>query len=235
MDYKGLFVTFEGPDCSGKSTVLERLKIELNRYFSKDENQIFNLINKEIPPKFFFINEPGGSDIGEKIRELLLFNKNKMKSMTEAYLFAASRAELFHGKGLDYLKNGDVIICDRYLDSSIAYQGAGRELGEDLVSKLNALGATNNLEPQKIFFFNLKPDLVLERIKMHRNDPDRFEQLDIDFHKRVYDSYTKRMKKLKKQVITIDANNSKEKVYDDVFQELTKIIKDHYKSKKHHK
>lgn len=234
MDYKGLFVTFEGPDCSGKSTVLERLKTELDAYFSKDENQIFNPINKE-RPEFFFINEPGGTDIGEKIRELLLSNENKMQSMTEAYLFAASRAELFHGKGWDYLKNGDVVICDRYVDSSIVYQGAGRELGEDLISELNALGATNNLEPQKIFFFDLKPDLVLERIKMHRNDPDRLEQLDMNFQKRVYDSYTKRMKKLKKQVISIDANQSKEKVYDDVFQELTKIIKDHYKSKKHHK
>ncbi|WP_027119758.1 dTMP kinase [[Mycoplasma] testudinis] len=226
MSLPGLFISFEGPDGSGKSSVLKRLQKEIFDYFTIEKKLCQKKDNK--PIEFIFKREPGGTPIGDKIRDLLLSVKSDMLSITEAFLFAASRAELFHGEGLEHLKNGNVLICDRYVDSSIAYQGAGRQLGEKLVSDINSF-ATQGIKPDYIFFLMVKPYEGLNRIKKNRDNPDRLDQLEIDFHQRVYDSYTTMINKHKKRAIVIDASQSEEKVYSDVFVKMKEVITKHYK------
>ena len=144
---KGIFITFEGIDGCGKSTQCELLKDYLTDN-GKD---------------FIFVREPGGTVIGERIREILLDKKNtQMTARTELMLFEAARAQITDEVIRPALEEGKTVICDRFFDSSSAYQGKARGMGMEFVSDLN-MAATGGLKPDITFFFDISAEEALER------------------------------------------------------------------------
>lgn len=196
---KGLFITFEGCEGSGKSTIAKMLKEELE--------------NTNIP--CLFTREPGGTPISEKIRNIILDPSTpEMTSRTEALLYAASRSQHTAEKIIPALEEGKIVICDRYLESSLAYQGAARELGVGNIFDINIFGGA--IEPDYILFFDISPQESLKRIK-NRNF-DRLEKEELEFHEKVYNYF--KSQKNRNNFISIDAT----KPIDEVFSKVIKII-----------
>lgn len=196
---KGLFITFEGCEGSGKSTIAKMLKKELE--------------NTNIP--CLFTREPGGTPISEKIRNIILDPSTpEMTSRTEALLYAASRSQHTAEKIIPALEEGKIVICDRYLESSLAYQGAARELGVENIFDINIFGGA--IEPDYILFFDISPQESLKRIK-NRNF-DRLEKEELEFHEKVYNYF--KSQKNRNNFISIDAT----KPIDEVFSKVIKII-----------
>ena len=204
---KGLFISLEGPDGSGKSTQIEYLK----KFF--DENGIDAV----------FTREPGGTPIGEKLRSIILDKDNaEMSDMTEALLYAASRSQHVNELIKPALEQGRIVVCDRFIDSSIAYQGYGRNLG-DGVRVINEL-AIEGCMPDLTFFMDLDPEVGKSRIKAE--DEDRLESEELAFHKSVYDGYRELAKRYKDRFITIDASGTKEEMRDSINSVLVKALED---------
>lgn len=209
---KGLLITFEGGDGSGKSTQLSLLK----EY----------LIQKGI--KILTLREPGGVAISEKIRKIILDNKNtEMSPVTEMLLYAASRAQLVSQVIKPSLEKGITVICDRFVDSSYVYQGLARGLGIDTVKLVNDI-ATEYILPDITFFMDIAPELALKR-RFNASIPDRLENENISFHRDVYMGYLKltelypeRIKRINGE-IGINAAFSSIKKYIDVL--LCRYIK----------
>jgi dTMP kinase len=195
---KGVFITTEGTDGAGKSTQIDLIK----KYF-EDRDQ-----------EFEFVREPGGTQIGEKIRTIILDKENKnMSFITEMMLYAASRAQLIEEKIIPALNAGKVVICDRFVDSSFVYQGLARGLGIDEVKKVNDI-ATKKIVPDITFFFSLEPKISLTRIEKKR--ADRLELEDISFHEKVYNGYKFLLNLYPKRMKEIDSSKSIEEVFDSV-------------------
>lgn len=213
---KGFFISFEGPDGSGKSTALA---------------QILTQIGPSFKTQYLVTREPGGSKIAEKIRKLILDPANKkMTDQTEALLYAASRSQLVHEVILPALESGKIVISDRYVDSSLAYQGTGRELGIKEVKEINDF-ATEKLEPDLTLFFNLNPIIGLKRIEKERpGHEDRLEQEKLTFHQKVYAGYQKLLKMYPNRIVSINAAQPIEQVTADCIQvikeRLPQIFKD---------
>lgn len=210
----GLFISFEGPDGSGKSSVLKAIEQKIKTEFKNVD--------------LMLVREPGGTKFGEIIRDAILSPKNQMLPITEALLFAASRAELFQGPALDHLKNNGLLISDRYVDSSIAYQGVARKIGANTITEINAF-ATKNLTPNLTFFLMIQPEKAILRINQNRkNQKDRLDTEDLSFHKRVYRAYKQIIKDNPKRAVWIDAYQDLDVVIADVWNKLSKVIKKHY-------
>ena len=202
--YKGLFITIEGSDGSGKSTQIELLKNYL-------EGKGMNVVTTR---------EPGGTKISEKIREIILDKYNsEMDSMTEALLYAASRAQHVAEKIVPALKAGSIVICDRFIDSSIAYQGYGRGLG-DCVRIINEF-AVNGCIPDITFLMKMDPKIGKSRIKVE--DQDRLELEKMEFHQRVYDAYVK-MEEECDRIVRIDASRSIDEIHNEIVSHVDKLI-----------
>ncbi|MCD8215469.1 MAG: dTMP kinase [Clostridiales bacterium] len=185
----GLFISFEGNDGAGKSTQAELLKKHLSE-------EGFSCC---------LFREPGGTDISEKIREIILDNANyKMKHLTEAYLYAAARCQLVHEKIMPALKGGQIVICDRFLDSSLVYQGIGRGLGTDIVKDINKY-AVGSLKPDLTFFLHLDPAEAINRHKDER-ELDRMENQKAYFHNRVYRGFLDIAHGESERIVTVEAN-----------------------------
>ena len=168
----GLFITIEGTDGSGKTTQLGLLKEYL-------ENKGFSVV---------CAREPGGTVISEKIRNIIIDKEyKKMNAKTEALLYAASRAQLVSEVIVPTLKKGDIVICDRFIDSSIVYQGDARKLGFENISSINFF-ATDGIEPDITFFLKLDPEQSIER-KKKQEELDRIESENLYFHKKVFYGY----------------------------------------------
>ena len=196
---KGLFITFEGCEGSGKSTIAKMLKEELE--------------NANIP--CLFTREPGGTPISEKIRNIILDPSTpEMTSRTEALLYAASRSQHTAEKIIPALEEGKIVVCDRYLESSLAYQGAARELGVGNIFDINIFGGA--IEPDYVLFFDISPQESLKRIK-NRNF-DRLEKEELEFHEKVYNYFKSQINR--NNFISIDAT----KPIDEVFSKVLKII-----------
>lgn len=203
---KGYFLALEGPDGSGKSTIAKLIKKELEEKYKL---------------KIILTREPGGTEIGEDIRSILLSTANmEMGNRTEALLYAASRAQHVEEKIFPLVEDGKLVISDRYIFSSLAYQGFSRDLGIDEVMDINIF-ATNGFYPDRIIFFDLDPNLGLER-KFAQKEGDRLEMAGDDFHKNVYQGYKEAIKKYPDKVKTIDASKSVE----EVFKSCLEIIKE---------
>lgn len=203
---KGLFITFEGPDGCGKTSIINLLK----EYYKDNK-------------KILFTREPGGTVISEKIRDIILSTKNlEMSKRTEALLYAASRAQHVDEFIKPNLEKGKIIISDRFVLSSLAYQGGGRNLGIDSVKAINDF-AIDNISPDFVFFFYVDPLTTLKR-KSQRKDADRLELSGDDFHKRVYDTYIKLLDSMKyeKFLKKIDATKQMLEVFEDVKNILDK-------------
>lgn len=194
---KGLFITVEGTDGSGKTTQLSLLK----EYLIKAGHDVL------------FTREPGGTPISEKIRAIILDKKNaEMAPMTEAFLYAASRAQHIVQIIKPALEHGKIVVCDRFVDSSIAYQGYGRQLGE-CVSVINGY-AIDSWVPDITFYLHVDPERGKQRINAH--SLDRLEGEDEAFYARVHDGYLALEKEFPKRIIRIDASRTVEEVWKDI-------------------
>jgi dTMP kinase len=200
-----MFITFEGLDFCGKSTQLELLK----NYFEQSGNIVK------------IIREPGGVQISEKIRNILLDNENEeMFSETELLLFSASRSQLVREKIIPYLKNGDIVISDRFHDSSIAYQGFGREIDTQFVIDLQKF-AIGKAKPDITFFIDIPVSEVTHRkSKLIDGNLDRIEVSENDFYEKVRGGY-KFLAENEERFVTIDGLMT----IDEIHHEIITIIK----------
>jgi dTMP kinase len=203
----GKFITFEGTDGAGKTTIL---KMILKHLQSTMQNQ------------FVVSREPGGNPIAESIRNVILDRKNiAMDARTEALLYAAARRQNIEQTIKPALSNNKLVICDRYLDSSIAYQGGGRMIGTDEICSMNQF-ATEGFLPDLTIYFDLPVEEGLKRIAQNRDadDIDRLDVETIDFHRRVYDAYHRLAQQNPKRVRSVDATQSIDEVYQSVMNIL---------------
>ena len=185
----GLFITMEGVDGSGKS-------LQAKRLFDHLTARGFNVI---------ITREPGGTKISEQIREMIIDKSNTgMAPLTEAFLYAASRAQIVAELIRPALLDGKIVICDRFLDSSIAYQGYARGIGPENVDIINSY-ATSGLKPDITFLFDIEPEASLLR-KRQMAIPDRLESEALDFHHKVYYGYKALAEKHPERISIIDAS-----------------------------
>lgn len=202
---KGLFITMEGPDGSGKSTQIEAIK---NYLESRGE-------------KVIVTREPGGTQISEKIRDLLLDRENsEMDPMAEALLYAAARAQHVAQVIRPALQDNVHVVCDRFIDSSIAYQGFGRGLG-DCVSIINAY-AVKECVPDITFFMKLNPEIGKSRIR--KSDEDRIEMEKLDFHNRVFAGYEALETEYPDRIVGIDATGNIEEISTEIISCLERLL-----------
>ena len=200
---RGKFITYEGCDGCGKSTQLKMLSDYLTQ---KGVEHIFT-------------REPGGGKISEAISEILLNGKNtEMTDECEALLYAAARVQHLHDRVEPALAQGKLVICDRYVDSSIAYQAYGRNLGKDFIEKINAYALENYL-PDVTLFIDLTPEAAFAR-KKGADENDRLEQAGMAFHKRVYQGYDELANEQKERIVRVDGNATPEQIFDRVIQVL---------------
>lgn len=205
----GLFISLEGPDGSGKSTQIAYIK----EYFEEKGRPCV------------FTREPGGTPIGEKLRQIILDKENReMSDMTEALLYAASRAQHVEELIKPALEEGKVVICDRFIDSSIAYQGFGREMG-DCVRAINEY-AVGGCMPDVTFLMELSPEEGKSRIAKGREAEDRLELEKLEFHNRVFEGYKQIADVYPERFVRIDASKAKEEIRDDIFAHLDRILED---------
>lgn len=197
---RGLFITFEGIDGCGKSTQCELLK----KYFA--DNDI----------DFISVREPGGTVIGERIREILLDKKNtQMTFRTELLLFEAARAQIVDEVIRPALEAGKIVVCDRFFDSTSAYQGKARGMGMDFVSGLNK-AATGGLAPDITLFFDIPAEEAQKRRGNRGNASDRIELAGLKFQEDVRAGYLELVERSNGRVVVIDATRSIEEIFESV-------------------
>jgi dTMP kinase len=198
---KGLMITIEGIEGSGKSSVSLLMKEFL-------EEKGYEVV---------LTREPGGIDIAEQIRSVILDPKNtKMDGMTEALLYAAARRQHLVEKVIPALEQGKIVLCDRFIDSSLAYQGFARGLGMDNIFLINKL-AIEEYMPDITFYFDLEPEVGMARI--HANKEREINRLDLehlDFHHKVRQGYLEVLTKFPDRFVVVDASQSIEAVFQDV-------------------
>ena len=202
---KGKFITIEGCEGVGKSTQLKKLASYLN----------------DIGVDAVFTREPGGTEISEKIRNIILDATNvEMTPVTELLLYAAARRQHTEQLIIKAVNEGKVVVCDRYADSTMAYQGFGRNLDKQVISSLNAL-ATEGVKIDLTLFLDLDPEKGFLR-KGGADKSDRMENEKIDFHKRVYQGFD-HIAKTEERVARIDASKSVDEVFEQIKTALASI------------
>ncbi|WLD93441.1 dTMP kinase [Alkalihalobacillus sp. AL-G] len=206
---KPIFITFEGPEGAGKTTILQRLDQELKK--------------RSVP--FISTREPGGIDIAEQIRSVILNPENtKMDGRTEALLYAAARRQHLVEKVLPALQEGKTVLCDRFIDSSLAYQGFARNLGIEEVYSINRF-ATEDRMPDLTFYFNISPEAGLGRIDDNESrEKNRLDLEKLDFHQRVQDGYERVLKMFPDRFVIINAEQTVEQVYADILKVLNERL-----------
>ncbi|KLV22191.1 thymidylate kinase [Niallia circulans] len=207
---KGIFITLEGPEGAGKTTVIDML---LN-YYQEKELQIIKT------------REPGGIPISEKIRNIILDPKHtEMDARTEALLYAAARRQHLVEKVIPALNDGAIVICDRFIDSSLAYQGHARGIDMDEIWEINQF-AIGDTMPELTIYFDLDPRVGLARIN---NTSDReINRLDlekIEFHEKVQEGYYKVIERFPERIIKVDASKPLEQVLEDTVDIINRFLK----------
>lgn len=205
-----MFITFEGGEGAGKSTAIKRIVEKLT-------SEGYEIV---------LTREPGGTPIAEEIRNVILDKKNTaMDPRTEALLYAASRRQHLVEKVIPALREGKLVLCDRFIDSSLAYQGGAREIGIDNVYNMN-LFATEGMLPDLTILFDIKPEEGLARIAANsQREVNRLDVEKLTFHNKVRDSFHELAKKFPERFVIIDASKSP----DEVFEESYKAIEDRLK------
>ena len=202
---RGKFITFEGCDGCGKSTQLKMLSEYLT------ENSVAHV----------FTREPGGGKISEAIREILLNGKNaEMTDECEALLYAAARMQHLADRVEPALAKGKLVVCDRYVDSSLAYQAYARGLGVDFIGRINAK-ALEKYPPDVTVFIDLTPEDAFKR-KHGADENDRLEQAGMAFHKRVYDGYKALEKAYPERIVAVDGKQTPQ----EIFAQVLRILKE---------
>lgn len=192
---RGKFITFEGPDGAGKTTILKMVAEHLSTA----------LITRE----------PGGIDIAEQIRNVILAKENTaMDPRTEALLYAAARRQHLIEKVKPAIEDGQTVLCDRFVDSSLAYQGYARGLGIEEVLRINQF-AIENMMPDLTIYFDIEPELGLKRIsKNNGREINRLDLEKLDFHQKVREGYHLLMQKFPNRIVKIDASGTMEDVFN---------------------
>ncbi|MCQ2796044.1 MAG: dTMP kinase [Bacilli bacterium] len=205
-----MFITFEGGEGSGKTTAIKAV----TKLLQKDGYKVV------------LTREPGGPRISEDIRNVILDKANtKMDKRTEALLFAASRRQHLVETVWPNLKKGNIVICDRYLDSSLAYQGGAGKLGIDNVLKVN-LFATEGTWPDITFLFDISPKLGLKRINKNKGrEVNRLDLERLSYHNEVRKNFLALAKRYPKRIVVIDASKSPEEVVKNVYRVIKKRLK----------
>lgn len=197
----GIFITLEGGEGAGKSTILEQ-----TADFLREKNY-----------QVTTTREPGGIRIAEKIRHIILDREHtEMESRTEALLYAAARRQHLVEKVIPALQRGEVVLCDRFIDSSLAYQGHARGLGIDEILSINQF-AIADFMPHLTLYLDVDPEIGLQRINQtHDREINRLDLEALDFHHRVREGYEEVLKRFPERVKKINANQSAEQVLLDV-------------------
>ncbi len=200
-----MFISFEGIEGSGKSTLLRNLQ----KYYLKKDLEIL------------FTKEPGGTDLGKDIRDILLNPTSLISPEAELLLLMADRIEHVKTRINPNLKKNKIIFCDRYIDSTIAYQGKGRNLSEDKIKEL--INILNLPIPDLTILLDLPVEDGLLRANK-RNELDRFEKEDINFHKSIRKSYLDLQKQEPKRIFLFDSSISENKLFENVLNLIEKKI-----------
>lgn len=207
---QGIFLTFEGNDGSGKTTVCLRIKEEL-------EKAGYQVV---------YTREPGGSKIAEKIRDVLLDTENtNMDARTEALLYAASRRQHLKEIVLPALEEKKIVLCDRFVDSSLAYQGYAREIGMDEVWSINQF-AIDHCMPQKTLFLSVSIETGQKRMNI-RGDKNRLDLENDEFHQRVRKGYEILLEMYSDRIVKIDAEPDPDTVFNSAWEEVMKVIREY--------
>lgn len=199
------FITFEGPEGSGKTTIMQAVADKLQQDY-----------------KIVMTREPGGVKTGEKIRELLL-DGDAMDERTEALLFAASRREHLVGKVMPALENGNIVLCDRYIDSSLAYQGYARGIGITEVKSINEF-AIDNMYPDVTIYLDVSVEVGRQRIVENQRVQNRLDLESVNFHEKVVEGYKKIIHNESERFIIIDAEKSIDEVVTDTYNSIIKYL-----------
>ncbi|MCD6204217.1 MAG: dTMP kinase [Candidatus Marinimicrobia bacterium] len=204
---KGILITFEGIDGSGKTTQINALIQRL----------------QEAGMSYRLFREPGGTEIGEKIRDILLDKKNEnMLNVTELLLYSASRYQLTVSEIIPALEAGNVVICDRFYDSTTAYQGYGRGIDLEFIYRLNDI-ATNSVTPDKTFILDI--DLEERRKRLGKKNLDRLERETLEFHRKVRMGFLKMAEQNPERFIVLDGNQAPDELSKKIWN-VIKILKE---------
>jgi dTMP kinase len=201
---KGLFITLEGADGCGKTTQLNLLK----EYLTSRGYEIV------------VTREPGGKGLGEKLREILLNYDGEVSDRCEAFLYLADRAQNIDTIIKPAINSGKIVLCDRHTDSSVAYQGYGREQNIDNINMLNEL-AVNGVHPDLTIVFDIDTETSMARVGAEK---DRLESAGIEFHKRVRNGYLEIAKKNPQRIKVVDASQTIEDVQRDVIKIVEEVL-----------
>jgi dTMP kinase len=202
---KGKFISFEGIDGCGKTTQIKFLK----EYLLKKGYNILVL------------REPGGTKVGEKVRDILLDKYNFISPVTEMLLYASSRAQLVEEKILPAIEEGKIVLLDRFVDSSYVYQGYARGLGIEKVKIVNEI-ATMGILPDVTIYIDITPEEAMKR--RGKREADRLERESWDFHKKVREGYIKLVKEFPKRFVFIDGMQELMKVHKDIIDVVKKYL-----------
>lgn len=208
----GLFITIEGPEGSGKTTITQKLVHQLQ-------------LGGE---KAIQTREPGGIDISEQIRKVILAKDNTaMDARTEALLYAAARRQHLVERIIPALEQGYIVLCDRFIDSSLAYQGYARNLGIEEVYSINAFAIEGRL-PNLTLLFDIEPKLGLERInKNEGREINRLDLENLEFHQKVREGYHILQEKFPERIYKVDASQSIEIVFQEVYTKVSELLANH--------
>lgn len=200
---KGFFISVEGVEGAGKTTVLENVLKRLTE------------LNFDV----LLTREPGGIAISEKIRNIILDKEHvEMEKRTEALLYAAARRQHLVQKVIPALEAGKIVLCDRFIDSSLAYQGFAREIGIDQVLKINEF-AIEGFMPSLTLYFDIEPEKGLNRIYQNKErERNRLDLETIEFHRKVYEGYQLLLNRFPERIKKIDAEKPVSEVTEDVLR-----------------
>lgn len=214
MNVKGYFITLEGGEGAGKTSAIQYISSQL----------------MALGYDVLTTREPGGIQIAEQIREVILDRNNtEMEGRTEALLYAAARRQHLIEKVLPALEAGQIVLCDRFIDSSLAYQGYARQIGVDDVYAINDFAIDGKM-PDLTLFFDVPPEIGLKRIQT-RHEQNRLDLEAQDFHYKVYEGYQMLVQKYKNRIRSIDATKPKDEVFENALQFILKEIKKEDESK----
>jgi len=213
--HQGLFITFEGPEGAGKTTQIELF---------------CRLLQKRLIP-FLATREPGGSKLSTHLRKWILNRlEYQLAPQTELFLFLADRAQHVKEVIVPALRKGKVVVCDRYTDSTLAYQGGGRGFSMPILDQFNQT-ATGGLKPDLTVLFDIPVELGLKRAVGRGKGKDRMEKETLDFHRRVRRTFLKIARHEKKRVLVLDAQKSREAVFDDLQKGLSTRLQESWRRK----
>lgn len=200
------FITFEGPEGSGKTTIIKMVG-----------KWLINELHKEC----LITREPGGIGISESIRSIILDKNNtNMDPLAEVLLYMASRRQHLIEKVIPSLNEGKIVLCDRFIDSSVAYQGSARGIEVETVNALNNL-VIEKYKPDLTIYLDVEPEIGLNRIKENSRETNRLDLENLEFHKKVREGY---LSIKEERFIVIDANRS----IDEVFENVKKILRNQF-------